>query len=262
MKPQGLAATLITVCVMTAAHAQAEPISTDRPDFVESSLTVGEGRLQIEMSVARERDSDASVKTTTLTTPTLFRYGIAPTWEVRLESDGHTRQKTQDPATGTTTERGISEISVGLKWHMQDGDGATPAIAWLLHADLETGSSAFRGNGVRPSLRAVFEWALPQGFSAGVMPGVLLDTDATDQHHATGILAAVLGKSWNDRFRTFVEIAGQRLASSRNGGSTVTYDAGAAYLLTNDLQLDTAFSWGANRNTPDFAWTVGLSARF
>jgi hypothetical protein len=94
------------------------------------------------------------------------------------------------------------------------------------------------------------------------MPGVLLDTDATDQHHAAGILAAVLGKSWNDRFRTFVEIAGQRLASSRNGGSTVTYDAGAAYLLTNDLQLDTAFSWGANRNTPDFAWTVGLSARF
>ena len=259
----GAIAAFTLATAMFPAHAQKDPISTDRPDFVESAKTVGEGRWQIETSVAYERDSNAGVKTTTFTTPSLLRYGFAPTWELRVESDGHTRQKTRDSVASTTTsERGASQTSVGLKWHTHDGDDTLPAIAWLLHADLETGSRAFRGQGVRPSLRTVFEWELPPDFSVGLMPGVIYDTTETHRRHAAGILAVVLGKSWTERFRTFVEISGQRIASSRDGGSTVTYDAGAAYLLSNDVQLDTAISWGANRNTPDFFWTVGLSVRF
>ena len=263
MAMRGMTAAFTILSMAAAAHAEEKPIGTDRPDFVESSQTVGQGRFQIETSVARERHSNAGVKTTRLTTPTLMRYGIAPAWELRLETDGYTLQREHDWTSSTTsTQRGVSETSIGLKWHTQDGEDAVPSIAWLFHADLPTGSRAFRGNGVRPSLRAVFEWELPQDFSLGVMPGIIYDTTDTHRRHAAGILAAVLGKSWNDRFRTFVEISGQRIASSRNGGSTVTYDTGAAYLLTNDVQVDTAFSWGANKNTPNFAWTVGLSVRF
>ena len=260
---RAMIAVLTILSAMAAAHAQQEPISTDRPDFVESSKTVGQGRFQIETSVAYERNSNAGARATTHATPTLLRYGIAPAWELRLENGGYTRQKTHDPATSTSaTERGVAETSIGLKWHTHDGEGAAPAIAWLLHVDLATGARAFRGNGMRPSLRTVFEWELPQDFSLGVMPGVIYDTADSNRRHLAGILAAVVGKAWNERLRTFVEIAGQRIASSRNGGSTVTYDVGAAYLLSNDMQIDSAFSWGANKNTPDFAWTVGLSVRF
>ena len=42
----------------------------------------------------------------------------------------------------------------------------------------------------------------------------------------------------------------------------VTYDTGAAYLLTDSIQLDAAFSRAANRNTPNFSWTLGISAKF
>ena len=256
-------AALTIFSVGGAVHGQEKPISTDRPDFVESSQTVGQGRFQIETSAARERYSNAGMKTTRLTTPTLLRYGIAPKWELRLETDGYTVQRGHDWASSTTsTQHGVSETSIGLKWHTHDGEDAVPSIAWLLHADLETGSRAFRGNGVRPSLRAVSEWELPQDFSVGVMPGIIYETTDTNRRYAAGILAVVLGKSWNEHVRTFIEISGQRLASSRNGGSTVTYDTGAVYLLSNDVQIDTAFSWGANKNTPDFGWTIGLSARF
>ena len=260
---RGMIAAFTILAVAGAVHAQEKPISTDRPDFVESSQTVSQGRFQIETSVARDRHNNAGMRTTRLTTPTLLRYGIAPAWELRLETDGYTLQRGQDWATSTTsTQRGFSETSIGLKWHTQDGEGAVPSIAWLFHADLETGSRAFRGNGVRPSLRAVSEWELPQDFSVGVMPGIIYEMTDTNRRYAAGILAVVLGKSWNEHVRTFIEISGQRIASSRNGGSTVTYDTGAVYLLTNDVQIDTAFSWGANKNTPDFGWTVGLSARF
>jgi hypothetical protein len=93
------------------------------------------------------------------------------------------------------------------------------------------------------------------------MPGIVYDK-TNGARHASGILAAVLGKEWTPRFRSFVEVAAERIASSRHGGSIVTYNTGVAYLLTDNVQIDTAVSWAANHNTPDFAWTVGLSIRF
>jgi hypothetical protein len=262
MKQLLFATMALSGCAPAFAADAEEALVTDRPDFVESARTVGKGRLQIETSIARERDADAGVKTTTYTTPTLIRFGIAPAWELRLESDAYTRQRTRDSNTFTTDlQTGASDVSLGAKWAMQEGEGAVPAIGWLLHADLPSGSKAFRGEGVRPSLRAVFEWELPSDFSLGVMPGVVYDKSGGDRF-AAGILAVVVGREWTDRFRTFVEVAGRSIKSAAHGGSEVTYDIGAAYLLGKNVQIDTAASWGANRYTPDFAWTVGLSVRF
>ena len=61
MAMRGMIAAFTILSVAAAAHAQEKPITTDRPDFVESSLTVGQGRFQIETSVARERHSNAGV---------------------------------------------------------------------------------------------------------------------------------------------------------------------------------------------------------
>ena len=251
----------VLVASSTAASA-ADTITTDRPDAVESTLTVGRGRFQIETSVTQERDKDAGTKTTVLTTPTLLRLGVTENLELRLESEGYVRAKFSDPAAGIDArETGWADASFGLKWHALDGEGTRPSVGLLLHADIDSSSRAFRGEDIRPSLRASFEWELPNDFSFGVMPGIVYDK-TNDSRHASGILAAVVGKEWTPRFRSFVEVAADRIASSRNGGSTVTYNVGAAYLLTNLVQIDTAFSWAANNNTPDFAWTVGLSIKF
>lgn len=258
-------------CVMAAlstllclsAQADEDSIATDRPDFVESSSVVGKGRFQIETGFARESDSQGSVKTRASTTPTLLRWGLNDTWELRLETDGYARVRIDDRL-ANTHERisGMNDISLGAKWHMRDGDAGTPAIAWLLHADIETGSRALRGDGVRPSLRMVAEWELPHDFSLGVMPGVLMDKNETGRRYTAAIAAITVGKGWTDRLRTFVELAGQQLTSERNGGSQITYDAGATYLVTRDVQVDVSMAWGANRHTPDFQWGLGLSVRY
>jgi hypothetical protein len=245
-----------------AASARAEPITTDRPDVVESSITVGRGVFQIETSIARERDKDAGTKTTVFTTPTLLRYGVSDNVELRLETDGYARARFRDPGNGIDERESVwADMSPGVKWHVLDGEGARPSVGVLFHADIDSGSRPFRGEGVRPSLRVAFEWELPHDFSLGMMPGIVYDkTDG--RRHGSGIFAIVVGKELTERFRTFVEVAAERIASSRNGGSIVTYNTGVAYLLTNNVQIDTAFSWAANHNTPDFAWTVGLSIRF
>lgn len=248
---------------MSQARAGDEDIATDRPDFVESSDVVGKGRVQIETSLAWERDRSGSTKTRLSSTPTLLRIGLGETLELRFETDGRLRLSTQENGT-TTRERGWSDLSVGMKWHQRDGDeeSGAPGLAWLLHFDLNSGSGQFSGQGVRPSLRFVAEWEFAGGWSAGVMPGLYRDRNEVGGHFTGAMLAAVVGKSLTDRLRAFVELSGQQLASARNGGSVVTFDAGLAWLLDRNLQVDTALSRGINKNAPDFAWTVGLSARF
>lgn len=245
------------------AHADDEAMATDRPDFVESSDVVGKGRVQVETSLAWERERQGGMKARLSSTPTLLRVGVSDTWELRLETDGRLRLRSE--AAGVSSrERGWSDLSFGVKWHHRDGDeeAGTPGLGWLLHLDADTGSGAFRGQGVRPSLRMVAEWEFAGGWSLGVMPGLFRDRDESGRRFTAGILAAVLGKSLNERTRVFVELSGEQLAAARHGGHVATLDAGVAYLLTRDLQLDAAVSRGLSRNAPDFAWTVGLSARF
>lgn len=240
-----------------------DEIATDRPDFVESSNVVGPGRFQIEMGFASERSSDAASRERLTTTPTLLRFGISEQWELRLETDGHAVLRSTDPASGMRSKgSGMADLSVGAKWHLQDEEGSRPSLALLAHVDLASGATAFRGNGARPSLRLVAEWELANDFSLGIMPGMSLERHDDGRRYANGILGIVVGKSLNDKLRTFVELAAPQLARARNGGSSVAVDVGAAYLLSPALQLDIVYSRGMNRNSPDASWMVGISNKF
>jgi hypothetical protein len=254
---------LFALALADLACAEDDTIATDRPDFVESSDVVGKGRVQVETSLAWERDRAGGVKTRVASTPTLLRVGVGETWELRLETDGRLRQSSEEAGL-TTRYRGWSDLAVGVKWHQRDGDEATgtPGMAWLLHVDLDSGSGAFRGQGLRPSLRLVAEWELRGGWSIGVMPGFYRERNEEGRPFVGAILAAVVGKSLTEQLRAFVEVSGQQLASRRHGGSVATLDAGLACLLDRNLQLDVAVARGLNRNAPDLGWTVGLSARF
>jgi hypothetical protein len=255
----------LSACALLPVMATAaeDAIATDRPDFVESSDVVGKGRLQIETSVAVERDSRDGVRSRLYSTPTLLRMGVSETVELRLETDGLLDQRV-DEAGVRTSERGVADLSIGAKWHVQEGDeeGLRPGIAWLLHVDADSGSRAFRGQGWRPSLRLVAEWEFAGGYSAGVMPGLFIERNDLGERYVGGILAAVAGKSFTDQTRGFVELSGQQLASSKNGGNVVTFDLGLAYLVSRSMQVDTAVSWGLNKNTPDISWIAGFSVRF
>jgi hypothetical protein len=255
------------LCCLSPVHADADDgISTDRPDFVESSQVVGKGRFQVEWGLARERSDDASGARRRIdSTPTLLRLGVSDTLELRIETDGYLRSRSEEAGPSRfTRERGFADTSLGVKWHMQDDDEATgrPAIAWLLHVDVETGSAAFRGDGLRPSLRAVGEWELDDAMSVGAMGGAAVDRHPDSGRFAAGILAVTVGRSWTDRFRTFVELAGRQLASSRHGGSVVSFDAGTAYLLSPSVQVDAVVSRGITHTSPDWEFGAGLSIKF
>lgn len=246
--------------LFSGAACADDGIATDRPDFVESSATVGKGWAQVETSVAYEKDTRRGSTSYTASTPTLLRYGISENLELRLESDGYTHARISE-AGETDRARGWSDLSLGIKWHLHDGAGIKPSTALLLHADIDSGSSEFRGEGVRPSLRAVAEWELPNDWSLGVMPGIVGDKDENGRYTA-GLLGVVVGKGITEQLRVFGELEVSQIASSEHGGTVASWTAGTAYLLGKYMQLDAALSVAANHRAPDAAATVGFSFKF
>lgn len=244
--------------LVTAPVAAQEAIATDRPDFVESSLTVGKKVFQFETSAATDWTTTAGTTARVVATPTLLRYGITRTLELRLETDGFYSAS----ADGLDTQTGMADAALGLKWHALDAKGAVPSLAFLLHGDVPTGSAAFRGIGIRPSLRTVGEWALPGGFGLGVMPGVAYDPNGGEGQQWTAILGATVGRPVSERLRFFVEYAAEQLPTSENGGTVALFDVGSAFLITNDVQLDVSYRHGLTDLASDHSLALGFSSRF
>jgi hypothetical protein len=240
----------------TSAECQeGADITTDRPDFVESSKTVGKGHFQVETSLSWER-ADNGMDGDRYTTPTLLRYGIYHNWEIRLETEGVVHSNN-----GAGSDQGFADISLGVKSHIRDGEPSKsdPSIGWLFHVDVPSGSKEFQGHGLRPSIRIVFEWTVLPMLALGVMPGIKYDTDDNEDRFASSILGVVFGQPWSDRFNTFGEIAFRQLTSERHGGNVISYTAGMAFRLKSNVQIDTALSIGVNDTTPDWSWTAGFS---
>lgn len=202
------------------AHAE-DPIDTDGPDFVESSEVVPAGRFQFELDVARELESRNGGLPANAATPLLLRYGFREDFELRVATDGLQRE----PGL-----RGTGDLTLGLKWHAQDRDPAkgVPAVSWILHFDLPTGSKALRGQGVRPSLRSVITWDLPNDMSFGALPGFRADHDSTGQRYIAATFGGVLGKKLSETNRVFAELSISQLARADRGGNIINWDVGGA----------------------------------
>lgn len=257
---------IANISALTSSEVKAaDVIQTDRPDFVESSNTVGKGRFQLETSIAYEFDKNNSARSRTFSTPTLLRLGVSDDWEFRFETDGRLNQQTDDLST-RSTERvsGYADFSLGLKWHQADGDEKTfsPSIGWLFHLDMPAGSKSFLSQMVRPSLRYVAEWELANDFSIGIMPGLIYDVNDDRDRYWAGILGLVVGKSFTEKFRGFVEFGGQSITTKKNGGSQLTFDIGVAYLVSDLIQLDVLYNRGLNTYTPDDFVGMGLSIKY
>lgn len=256
--PQAALATLALAAAVQSAQA-AEPISTDRPDFVESSLVVEAWQLQIETSVALQRRHGWERRSQEVSTPSLLRFRIGSSLELRVETDGSIHHHSDEEGPHVD---GYGDLSVGLKYHFLTPGPGDASTALLLHVDVPTGTHDFRGHGDQPSLRYVSEWDLPLDCSLGVMPGLALNVDEQGQRYVTGIFGLTVAHEWNDRWRRFVEIAAEELGSGRHADTQLAFDSGVAWLLTSDLQFDAAAYVGLNRNTPDITFALGFSSRW
>jgi hypothetical protein len=250
-------------CALAQARDEVH-IDTDGPDFVESTESVPRGRVQFESGPVWEVDRRGGARLRTLSTPLLLKGGLDEGRELRLETDGLVHQSGTDATGAPARSRGNADTALGMKWHVQDRDekSGRPAVAWIAHVELPSGSANLRGLGPRPSLRAVIGWDLPGETSIGLMPGVKVDAREDGHRFVSGIFGAVAGKWFTPRLRGFVELQVAQIAHARDGGTQLYQNAGAAWLLGEDWQIGARAGWAANRNTPSRYLLVALAGRF
>jgi hypothetical protein len=137
----------------TAADTKVlQEIVTDRPDFTESSSTVGSGRWQVEMGLTyswtnEDRETQAP--------ETLLRVGCGPRWELRLGLPSYRMQRE-----GGVTGDGWGDMYFGAKVQLLDGPRGlqVACIPGLLSA-MDTQS----GGGSRHAADVKFAWSKDVG---------------------------------------------------------------------------------------------------
>jgi hypothetical protein len=152
------------------------------------------------------------------------------------------------------------DLSLGARWRVLHGDVSShvPSAAWM--PDLQTADS--RTGALRPTMSLSGEWALPNDFSLGVMPGLVVDYTAQGRRQATGTFAVTLGKAWSPQWRTFVDMARDRATAMQLAGVSTSVDAGITFVASPTTQIDFAVTRGLSDTAPPFQAGLGLSSTF
>jgi hypothetical protein len=165
-----------------------------------------------------------------------------------------------DGALSASTDADALDVALGARWRVLHGDANShvPAAAWM--PDLRSADA--HAAALRPTMNLSGEWALPDDFSLGVMPGLAIDYSALGRRQATGTFAVTLGKSWSPQWRTFVDMARDRLAAVQITGVSSSVDAGITFVAGPSTQIDFAVTRGLSDTAPPFQAGLGLSSRF
>ena len=161
-------------------------------------------------------------------------------------------------------------VQLGARWDAQDRIRAPllSSLAWDAHADVLTGGAPPRAGNVRRSLRITALWDTPDDISIGVTPGVtrgggMAFNGFGVEHYVAGVEVSTLDRTRTARWRSYVELSGEKLAVNNViDNNTAHVAAGATYATSSSTQLDISVSRGTTWQANDLQSNVGLSVHF
>jgi hypothetical protein len=223
---------------------QAGLINPDRPGIADGSAVVGRGIFQIEAGL--ERDHDAGDRS--IATPLLLRYGVSESLEMRVEGNGYVH------ANGGS---GFAPLSVGAKYHFLDA----PSLGIIARLFPPSGTGAQRSHATTADVRLAADINLGEKWALNPNIGVASQDDGAGRFTAA-LAALTLQYNISDRTNMFIDGASQS-PEERGGGASLVVDAGAAWIVGNNTQLDISAGWRARGSTaPNVFLAAGISRRF
>ena len=261
-----VAATCVTLAASASAFAAADdqlapatPVAAPAP-----SGFVATARKLIDDTLEKERAVVAVLR------ENVVSHVMASSWRLGLGSPAITRATAivsrgpvpndfvDEAASATSGDNG--ELPLGARWRVVHGDANShvPVAAWM--PDLQAADA--RTTALRPTMNLSGEWALPNDFSLGVMPGMAVDYSSLGRRQSTGTFAVTLGKTWSPQWRTFVDMARDRVGSVQLAGASTNLDAGVSFIAAPGTQIDFAVTRGLSDSAAPFQAGVGLSSSF
>jgi hypothetical protein len=261
-------ALLLIFCalLLPAPPAVADPedyANPDRPGIADGSNVVGPGRFQIETGIQQEFRHTDGTGDRRIFVPTLLRLGLTEELEARVETNAYTWERTSDPINGIGRTEGGAPISLGLKYHFQDSDGISqPSVGTILRVFAPSGSGDFRTHHATGDFRFAADWDFAPSLSLNPNIGVGVYEGVDGRLLTAGLFAATLNYNPSKQLNFFVD-TGLQSPEERNGATSIIYDAGIAYLINPDVQLDLSVgTGGGGRTTPHPFLSAGISKRF
>ncbi|HVO75058.1 MAG TPA: transporter [Ignavibacteriaceae bacterium] len=234
-----------------------DELITDRPDITESAVTVTSHAIQIESGFLFQRNMEeidgADLKSETVSIPgILLRYGVFPFLELRAGTEYLFREETSSGLTERIN--GINGILLGTKVQLLRDEQTLPDAAVLLHFNLPLGNKNLKPEKVEPEIILALSHPVAGPFSISYNIGsVWQSPDEVINYFYSGSLAIELA----GKIGMFTELFGS--VSPKNSAS-FNIDAGLAYLLHEDLQVD--LSSGLFLRNPSDNWFIGTGISF
>ncbi len=240
-----------------------EPLVTDRPDFTESSVTVGCGVTQLECGYTFTHDDEDGVRSNNHSFPeTLLRIGTLAEWfELRFDWNYGVQQTEIGGA--SDTESGAEDLTFGVKLALTRQECLLPETAIILQMSLPTGADAFSADEVLPGVNYLYAWDLNEDWSLGGSTGLNAATDdETTDTYSEFSQSITVGHSWTDRVGSYVEWYVLSPVSADTNRPENYFNGGFTLLINNDVQWDIRAGLGLNEAADDFFAGTGLSFRY
>ena len=229
----------------------AEPITPDRPGFSTGTYTVELGLTHLELGFQSDYGNNAG-DPDTFTAPLInVRVGLTPSTELNILLDGWSQERT-----GSSTVTSTSDMLLGAKNRLVTADKYN--LSLLGFVSLPTGNAPDSGN-FTPFLGLLWDYEITPDIGAF---GTLQFISFVEGGVRSNNFQPAVGLSFThtDKLSTYIEYY-RDMSLNLNTNDIDMFDAGFAYLLTDDMQVDVNFGYSINRDASDFIG-AGFAIRF
>lgn len=249
----------------SAAAAEAEePICADRPGKATGTCTVEPGRLQVELGFghwSHDRSGDARTDELSIA-EAAFAYGVSERFHVQLNLSPFTRVRWLD---GELSERarGFGDVGLSAKYRLTNGD-APVQIAMNPFVKIPTAKLALGNGKVEGGIAVPIQWSVPaSALSLTLTPELDVNADSDGSGHHLGTAQVIgIGAELSPRLSVSAELWGYWDFDPAGTARQYTLGSSAAYLLSNDVQIDAGVDLGLSRDAPDVELYAGFAIRF
>ena len=240
-------------------------LNPDRPSLTDNPDTLDTGHLESEFDFANYgwTHQDRATTRSWNFIPPVVRYGLTPKAEIQVSYDSYSISETKDRLTGKHMDsRSWGDLKFRLKYNFWgNGDGPTSfGIIPSIKLPTATGDAGVH-DAVEGGVSLPFYADLGSGWN------VTLNVQANAVHDDSrccrfnGFAGATLGRQLTDSTAVYVESINSDtpgIGHSRIG----LIDAGFAWTLTKNLQVDCGCNFGVSANAERYHPFVGMSVRF
>jgi hypothetical protein len=244
-----------------AAEPVAPPdeITTDRPDYTESTDIVPRGLMQLESGLQTSSHRLDTGRALAVGAPfALMRLGLSERVELRFGSDGYLRES-RPAASGVDWHSGAADAAVGAKFKLLEERRWLPALSVIGAVSLPVGSAYFSSAGRDPFVKLCFSKSLPRGLDMGVNANFRWNTGEEAEANERG-LSLTFGHKLGRSLRGFWEVY-QVTPIAADEPDHVVGSTGISRLIGRNVQVDVAVGHTLAARTPSWTLGVGLSVR-